>query len=143
MDLNSIASAATAAGVLIATWQIWQSRKLAGASFEDSYDQQYRELMYRVPVDALLGKKLNGDSHKEAREAIYNYLDLCNEQVYQRSKRRVSKARWAEWKSGIKDNLEKSLISGIWCEVKSNVPGSFSFLERLEQSEFESDPVRW
>ncbi|MGQ7301774.1 hypothetical protein [Marinobacter nauticus] len=143
MDLNSIASAATAVGVLIAAWQIWQSRKLASASFEDSYDQQYRELMYRVPVDALLGKKLNGHSHNEAREAIYNYLDLCNEQVYQRSKRRVSKARWAEWRSGIKDNLEKPLISGIWSEVKSNVPGSFSFLEQLEQSEFKSDPVRW
>jgi len=143
MDLNSIASAATAVGVLIAAWQIWQSRKLASASFEDSYDQQYRELMYRVPVDALLGKQLNGHSHSEAREAIYNYLDLCNEQVYQRSKRRVSKARWAEWRSGIKDNLEKPLISGIWCEVKSKVPGSFSFLERLEQNEFESDPAHW
>ena len=143
MDLNSIASVATAIGVLIATWQIWQSRKLASASFEDSYDQQYRELIYRVPVDALLGKKLNEQNHNEAREVIYNYLDLCNEQVYQRSKRRVSKARWGEWRSGIKDNLDKPLISGIWSEVKNNIPGSFSFLEQLEQSEFKSDPARW
>ncbi|MDO6563529.1 hypothetical protein Q4488_09055 [Amphritea sp. 1_MG-2023] len=35
MDLENIALIATAIGVGVATWQIWESRKLAQATFED------------------------------------------------------------------------------------------------------------
>ena len=42
MNWDTVASLATAIGVCIAAWQIWQSRKLAQTSFEDGLDQQYR-----------------------------------------------------------------------------------------------------
>ena len=84
IDLNTIASIATAVGVAVAAWQIWASRKLAQTSFEGSLDQQYRKLVMQIPVDALLGRHVSSEKKQEVREIIYNYLDLCNEQAYLR-----------------------------------------------------------
>jgi len=142
MSWDSIASIATAIGVGIAAWQIWESRKLNSAAFEDSFDQQYRELSYAIPVDALLGKQLDKAQENEAREAVYNYLDLCNEQVYQRAKKRVSKERWREWVLGIELNLSRPFFKQVWSEVKQSTPGFFSFLEALEKGAFKIDPVK-
>lgn len=142
MNWDSIASIATAIGVGIAAWQIWESRKLSSAEFEDSFDQQYRELSYSIPVDALLGKELDEGKENDAREAVYNYLDLCNEQIYQRSKKRVSKERWHEWSLGISHNLSRPFFRSVWDEVKKEAPNSFSFLEALEKEGFEIDPVK-
>ena len=142
MSWDSIASVATAIGVGVAAWQIWESRKLSGAAFEDSFDQQYRELSYTIPVDALLGKELDKNKQNEAREAVYNYLDLCNEQVYQRARKRVSQERWHEWSLGIELNLSRPFFKQVWLEVKESTPGSFSFLEALEKEGFKIDPVK-
>ncbi len=142
MNWDSIASIATAIGVAVAARQIWESRKLSSAAFEDSFDQQYRELSYTIPVDALLGKPLDKAKETEAREAVYNYLDLCNEQIYQRSMKRVSKERWHEWSSGIASHLSRPFFKQIWDEVKLTAPGSFSFLEALEKEQFAIDPVK-
>lgn len=133
----------TAVGVVVAAWQIWESRKLSSASFEDSFDQQYRELSYKIPVDALLGKPLESKKEAYTREAVYNYFDLCNEQIYQRSQNRISKERWQKWALGITSNLSKPFFDKVWSEVKEHNQGSFSFLERLEANGFNEDPVKW
>jgi hypothetical protein len=143
MNWEVIASIATAIGVFIAAWQIWESRKLTEATFEDSFDQQYRELIYTIPVNALLGKPLDDGKEDQARETVYNYLDLCNEQIYQRAKDRISKERWNEWSSGIKENLSRPFFLSVWDEVKESASDSFSFLERLENEKFKTDPITW
>ena len=142
MNWDNIIPIVTAIGVGIAAWQLWQSRKLNIAAFEDSFDQQYRELSYTIPVDALLGKELDKTKEIEAREAVYNYLDLCNEQVYQRAKDRVSKERWHEWALGIQLNLSRPFFKQVWLEVKESTPGFFSFLEELEKAGFDIDPIK-
>ena len=143
MDWTSIASIATSVGVFVAAWRIRESRKLSMASFEDSFDQQYRILSHEIPVDALIGESLEGEVRKKARESIYNYLDLCNEQIYLRMKCRISTERWQEWRSGIKGNLQRTVFQEVWQEVKRNAPETFTFLERLELEKFESDPKNW
>lgn len=143
MNWDSIASIATAIGVFVAAWQLWENRKLTGAAFEDSFDQQYRELSYLIPVNALLGKSLDDVKKDQARESVYNYLDLCNEQIYQRTKGRISEERWRAWASGIDSNLSRPFFMEVWDEVKENAPSTFSFLERLEKNGFSTDPAKW
>ena len=143
MNWDTIASIATAIGVAIAAWQIWESRKLAQVTFEDSFDQQYRSLAMSIPVDALIGKTLPGDDQLKAREDIYNYLDLCNEQVYLRKKNRIGESRWKDWREGIKENLEKPAFQTVWEEVKRDAPNTFTFLTKLEDCQFECDPLDW
>ena len=142
MNWNTIASLATAIGVCIAAWQIWESRKLVQTSFEDGLDQQYRHLAMNIPVDALIGKSVD-DEKGVLREIIYNYLDLCNEQTFLRRKKRISKNRWEDWNTGIKDNLSKPAFRVVWNEIKGTAPNTFTALEVLEKHKFEMDPTRW
>lgn len=139
---DTIAYIATAIGVCVAAWQIGESRKLAQTSFEDGLDQQYRNLAMDIPVDALIGKSVY-DGKGKLREIIYNYLDLCNEQIYLRKKKRISKNRWKDWKIGIKDNLSKPAFKVVWDEIKEIAPNTFTALECLEKNKFDIDPAKW
>lgn len=143
MDWATIASVATAIGVAIGVWQIREASNLAQAQFEDSLDQQYRDLAHGIPVDALIGKAVKHHQAYETRELIYNYLDLCNEQIFLRKKKRVRRDTWHDWCSGIKANLNKQAFQAVWIEVKQEAPGTFSFLEQLETLNFKTDPCAW
>jgi hypothetical protein len=142
-DWNTLASFATAILVGVGVWEIRQGSRIAQAQFEDSLDQQYRALSKEIPVDALIGSEVSSEYWDQSRELIYNYLDLCNEQVFLRQKRRVRKDTWIDWREGIRSHLGKPAFQKVWEEVKTASPDSFSFLERLELSAFEDDPARW
>jgi hypothetical protein len=143
MNWETIASIATAVGVGIAAWQLWEGRMLAQTTFEDSFDQQYRNLAMQIPVDALIGLPVAQEDKKNARENIYNYLDLCNEQIYLRKKKRITSSRWVDWCAGIKENLGKPAFREVWEEVKNKSPETFSFLTQLEENSFKCDPAKW
>jgi len=134
--LEKISQVATSIGVIIAAWQLWKSRTIAQTSFEDSLDQQYRNLAKDIPVDALIGVPIK-DNKNKLREVIYNYLDLCNEQAYLWRKKRISKNRWKDWSDGIKDNLKKPAFKEVWDEIKLKAPGTFTSLELLEKDEID------
>ncbi len=142
ITVDNIASIATAFGVAIAAWQIWESHKLAQTTFEDSLEQQYRNLAMKIPVDALIGKPVPKEKKPEIREIIYNYLDLCNEQIYLRVKKRIRKNRWKDWQDGIKENLRTPAFLEVWAEIKREAPSTFTFLSKLEECEFNCDPAK-
>lgn len=77
-DWNTIASLATAVGVGIAAWQIWESRKLAQTTFEDSLDKQYRSLVMQIPVDVLIGKPIPDEKKREAPSTFSSLTQLEN-----------------------------------------------------------------
>jgi hypothetical protein len=142
MNWETIASLATALGVGIAAWQLWASRKLAQTTFEDSLDLQYRNIVMQIPVDALLGRAIPDEERRKVREIIYNYLDLCNEQVYLRKKKRITEARWKEWNEGIANNIKKPAFKEVWDEVKGEAPETFSSLKELEDHNFSCYPAK-
>jgi len=79
----------------------------------------------------------------ETRELIYNYIDLCNEQVFLRKRNRISTDTWLDWCSGMKHNLNKIAFTEVWGEIKYEAASSFSFLEKLEETGFDTDPINW
>lgn len=129
------ASLATTLGIPVAAWQLRESRKLAQVEFEDSLDQQYRELARDIPYKVFLGDQLPEDDCEVTliKELIYNYLDLSNEQAYYHKQGRISADTWISWQQGILTNINKPGIAVVWEEVKTRAPGSFSNLEALEQ----------
>ena len=143
MNLENIASIATAIGVCVAAWQIWEGRKFAKMTFEDSFNQQYRNLIFSIPVNALLGKNLSDDEKKKSRELIFNYLDLCNEQIALRKSNRIGIKRWNDWVNGIEENVQKPLFCEVWSEIKKSAPNTFTYLEKLEAQQFRTDPRTW
>ena len=118
---------ATAIAVLVAAWQVRQNNSLHRADYEDAFDRQYRELAMIIPMDAFLGK--DTETTPEAREAIFNYFDLCNEQIYQRSKGRISSDTWKDWSAGIRANMKRPAFAMVWADVVSEAPGTFTYLE--------------
>ena len=141
--LTAIAGVVTAAGVVIAAWQLWLTRRLAQSSFEDSLNKEYRSLTIEIPVDALLGKKVSEEAFPRIREHIYNYIDLCNEQVFLRKKGRIRKTTWLEWAEGIQSNLEKPAFQQVWSEIKEASKEVFTELRQVEKSQFRQDPKLW
>ena len=143
VDWNTLASVATAVLVGVGVFEIRLGSRIAQAQFEDSLDQQYRNLSKDIPVDALIGKSVPDQQWLETRELIYNYLDLCNEQVFLRQKKRIRKDTWLDWCAGINSHLSKPAFQKVWNEVKSESAATFPFLERLESRDFAVDPARW
>jgi hypothetical protein len=137
-----VASVATAIGVVIAAWQIWRNAEQTKTSFEDSLNKEYRELMRPIPLKALIGEKITDEESEVAKEAIYNYLDFCNQQVYLRKQKRIRESTWTEWQEGMKINLSLPLFS----EVADNVfvrLRIFNELKKIQESDFKTDPAKW
>jgi len=141
MIIDTISSALTAIGIFVAVKQLCLSRKLAQIAFEHSFDQRYRELIKEIPMNVLLNVE-NKAPEDETRELIYNYFDLCNEQVYLKFEKKIKKERWDIWCSGIKDNLDKNQFRIVWNEVTDESKNTFSYLEFLIRKEF-TDPDTW
>ena len=58
---TSIPHVATAIGVCLAAWQLWQAHRQSVTTFEDSFAREYRELAATLPTKALLGEPLSED----------------------------------------------------------------------------------
>lgn len=143
LDWTAIAAIATAISAIGAAWTLREMRAIAQGSFEDSFDQQYRELARGIPVDALIGKNVVPEMKNETRELVYNYLDLSSEQAYMRMTGRVRRATWNSWSLGIKANLEKVEFAKVWEEVYLHSPDTFTYLARLVKDDFKTDPKSW
>lgn len=138
---TAIGSIATAVGVCFGAWQIHLTRKQSLTEFEDSLDQQYRSLSMGIPVEVLIGNELSDDKYPAVRELIYNYLDLSNEQIYLRSKGRISEHTWKSWSAGIREHLNRPVFQKVYREVTE--ASGFSYLEKLVDAEFRDDPYKW
>jgi len=129
VNWSDIGGLATAIAVLIAAWQVRQNNKLHRADYEDSFDRQYRDLAMIIPMDVFLGK--HQEITTETREAIFNYFDLCNEQIYQHQKGRISSDTWKDWSAGIRSNMNYPVFASVWTEVCVNAGGTFTYLENF------------
>jgi len=138
---TAVGTMATAIGVAFVAWQVRLSKKQTQAAFEDQLDQQYRSLTIDLPVDILTGKHPQAQDKNRVRELIYNYLDLTNEQIYLRVKGHISKQTWISWSAGIQAHLRRPAFSSVFNEIKSKC--GFSYLERLVDEGFLSDPKVW
>lgn len=105
--LGALASAATAVGVGIAASQLFATRRQAVAAFEDSLASQYRSIIERLPIEALLGEPIDGTLRSASLAHFYRYFDLCNEQAFLHKRGRISEQTWKTWKDGILSNLRR------------------------------------
>lgn len=141
--LGNISSIAMTMAVGVAAWQLWLSRIQARAEFEDQLSREYREIVRRIPAEALLGVELNEDQAREALSAFLSYFDLTNEQVFLRKQGRIRKETWRQWRDGIRSTLERPAFMGAWRDVQNRSAGSFSELRTLEALGFEIDPRKF
>lgn len=129
--IQTIAAVATALGVFLAGWQLWLTKRQAIVQFEDQMSAQYRDIIRRIPIGALLGETLDSEEHASALKDFYHYFDLSNEQAYLHERRRITKKTWVEWREGIEQNLNRPAFASAWAEITSRAPESFNELRRV------------
>jgi hypothetical protein len=140
--VQAVGAAVTAVGVFLAWRELRQSRQQAQTDFEDEFPREYRQLAQKLPVRALLGQPLDSREAEEAEPSFFQYVDLCNEQVFLRQNGRVSQRTWRSWRGGIKSNLELPAFRTAWEKFKKETR-SFAELRKLEESNFNEDPIAW
>lgn len=144
LDLFTLlASIATAVGVFLAWWQIRESRKQSVTNFEDTLSTQYRELIQKLPVEALLGEDLEEAQYRDKLSEFYHYIDLTNDQIFLRQRGRVSREAWENWREGIKSVMSRPAFARAWEEIRRRAPDSFSELRRLIKTDYAEDPRSW
>jgi hypothetical protein len=142
-SIQDVASIATAIGVFFAAFQLWHTRARAITTFEDSLANEYREIIGRLPTEALLGETLTLEVRQVEFHEFYRYFDLTNNQIFLRQIGRISKKTWEFWAEGIQTNLARPAFANTWEEIGKRAGPDFSELRRLIAEGFKSDPRRW
>jgi len=142
-SIQDISSIATAVGVFFAAFQLWHTRARAITTFEDTLANEYREIIDRLPTEAMFGESLTAEVQLKHLHDFYRYLDLTNNQVFLRKIRRISKKTWRFWSEGIETNLARPAFAAAWAEISRRAGNDFSELRRLIAEGFETDPRSW
>ena len=140
--ISAAAAVLSAGGVFLAFGQLWLSRRIAQSQFEDALAREYRDLAAQLPTRALLGEPLTPEEYQASFDELFRYIDLSNEQVFLRQRRRVSEQVWQNWCAGIRSNLARPAFAQAWAEVVARCD-SFQELRRLEREGFATDPAQW
>lgn len=121
-------------------FQIWRNVEQTKTMFEDSLTKEYREIIRRIPYKAFVGGELEGSDKEIAYNEIFNYMDLCNEQIFLRSSGRVRKKTWINWQDGMKTNFSITIFSVCSKEVFDVIDNNFDELKKVQESEYSVDP---
>jgi len=127
----------------VALFQIWRNAEQSKTTFEDSLTKEYREIIRKISYKALVGDELNGDEKNEAFNEIFNYMDICNEQIFLRMSGRVRHDTWLNWQEGMKTNFSLSIFKTASKEVFDKLPSNFKELKKVQGSEYNTDPKKW
>lgn len=138
--INAAVGVATLVSVSFAGYQLHLTKEQARTSFEDSLTQQYREIIRKIPVKALLKGDLSDEEHERVKDDFYRYFDLCNEQYFLYQTHRVSEKTWKLWRDGIKSHLSRRAFKTAWIAIKKEAGNDFSELKTLETEDFATDP---
>ncbi|MDF1764059.1 MAG: hypothetical protein P1U57_11670 [Oleibacter sp.] len=134
---------ATAFGVSVAMIQLWRTATQAVTTFEDSISKEYRDIARRISYKALVGMEMTDHEKDEALNEIYNYMDLCNEQIFLRKSRRIRKSTWGDWQEGMRSNFGLPFFNEASEEILERLPKTFTELRRVRDCDYNTDPRKW
>lgn len=137
------AALASMTGLWFIRRQLQLTEEIAKLQFEDSLEKEYRQLIAGIPIKALLDSDLSEEEYRKSFDEFFRYFDLSNKQAALWKEKRIDKATWDNWRSGIRFNLSLPAFSKAWGEVKTRTDDHasefFSELRELENSGFSAD----
>ena len=138
--VQAVAAVVMVASLWLTKNQLKLSRELEANTFEDGFAQQYREIVHRIPIEALLGEQLSQDELTENLDDFFRYFDLCNEQTFLRQIRRIRRDTWVLWRDGMRSNFSRPAFASAWKIVSAKCPDDFHELRSLVNTGFVGDP---
>ncbi len=141
--ISALGALATVIGVGFVWKQIRLAKEIAQLDFEDGLSKEYRELAGRIPTKALIGAGLTPCEYKDTFDELFRYIDLSNEQIVLRARRRIGDETWAQWSDGIRFNMKLPAFRKAWEDVQREAPTQFSELTDFLSGKLDSDPKNW
>jgi hypothetical protein len=135
----------TPISALVLAYQIWQRKRQFTTEFEDSLTDEYRDIVYEIPIEERLsnGESDGKDSDHDIKD-YYKYFDLTNQQIFLRKEGRVSKSTWESWREGIESNMQKESFDSAWEEInKKSDSKDLESLKRFLDNKTGGDPRLW
>jgi len=129
--IQSVTSAVTAAGVVVAAVQLYLAKREAQSEFEDSFNEQYRRIVVELPLPALIGRSLSDQELEASLRSFYNYFDLSNEQAFLVAQNRFHDKTWTNWREGITQHMERPAFEQAWTRLLPDLDGSFDDFRTL------------
>ena len=133
--LSYVATIAMAGLIYLAWEQVKLLKEQARTDFENGLTKRYRSIMENIPTDIWLGSRLESldkERRDRCRDAIYRYIDICQEQTFLYSQNSINDETWIQWSDGIKTNMTKiPAFTQVWAEVEKGRPESFKELREL------------
>jgi len=78
---------------------------MRGTGSPTAGDGSYERIIARIDLDAIVGKKPLDSNDLVVRRAFFDYFLRCDEELYYRAFRRVSKSTWKSWWYGMRSLL--------------------------------------
>jgi hypothetical protein len=114
--VNTVASIATAIGVLAAVAGLRASRRQRMRSFEQTYVDRYWTVMASLSLGASKGE-VSGITDED-RRTIISYFRLCEDELQLRTLGWVGNSTWKIWGPGIRLQLRQQPFKAVWDEIK-------------------------
>jgi hypothetical protein len=138
---GDVPSIATGVGVLLAAYQLRQAKRSLREGFERTFVDRYERIVADIDLEVLLGHAQPDLDVPRQRRAFFDYFELCEEELYYRSYRRVSSSTWRDWWYGIRLNFQNQSfidaferILGEANDVGDGVPVKHHRFERLKNA---------
>lgn len=122
---------------------MWRNANQSKTTFEDSLTKEYREIIRKIPYKALVGDNVSEKEENIAFNEIFNYMDICNEQIFLRIEGRIRKNTWLNWQEGMKTNFSTQIFKLVSEDVFEKVENNFKELKKVQELEYNTDPKKW
>jgi hypothetical protein len=139
---NQVIAIAEVAAVLIAGGGIYMTlrglRDQLWLTTFSEYTRRYSEITKMLPAESRRpGGSFEIEALPEAERghvlnAVREYLNLCSEEFYLHSRKRIDDDTWSIWKLGIAETVRLPWIRETWASVRSEYSYYPAFCEFLD-----------
>jgi hypothetical protein len=117
IGVDNIPSIATGIGVFLAAYQLRQAKRTLREGFERSFVERYERIIAGIDLEIILQGASPDLTNPTMRRAFFDYFELCEEELYFRSYRRVSTATWRDWWYGIRLHLQNDAFVNAFSNI--------------------------
>ncbi|MEI7502576.1 MAG: hypothetical protein WCJ61_04775 [Paludibacter sp.] len=93
---------------------IYNFKQQLKESFFTDYTKRYQEIMLHLPEKYYTNEATYNELKDEAKAYLRAYFDLCSEEYFLKSTKKIDKDVWDNWKQGIVYAFKKKVVLEAW-----------------------------
>ena len=99
--------------------------------FNSRYNSQMNDLFNKLRIAEQQGSPDNSELKDSDKMIVIDYLNMCSEQYFWYTKKRILPEVWVAWEAGIIANLNLKSVKPIFTEEKEQCVSYYGFMEHI------------